>query len=111
MATSEEYVNYILEQLSPAGEIRCQKMFGEYGVYCFDKIIGVVCQNQLFLKVTPAGVELLQNCPQAAPYAGAKPHFLIENVEDKGLMGKLIPKMYEELPAPKPKRRKKNADA
>ncbi len=106
MASSLDFVEYVREQLSGAGEITYKKMFGEYGVYCNGKIVGVVCDDQLFIKKTKAGAEVYPDCPEAAPYDGAKPHFLVDRVDDRALMTRFISATYDELPAPKPKKKK-----
>lgn len=106
MATKPEFAEYIREQLGGAGEIACKKMFGEYGVYCDGKIIGLICDDQLFVKKTRAGEAVLPGCPEAPPYEGAKPHLLVESVDDRELMTRLITATCEELPAPKPKKKK-----
>lgn len=106
MASSLDFVEYVCEQLAGAGEITYKKMFGEYGVYCNGKIFGVICDDQLFVKKTAAGAMVLPDCPEAAPYEGAKAHFLIEDVDDRDLMARFIVATYDELPAPKPKKKK-----
>ena len=60
MASNPDFVEYIRGQLSGAGEITCKKMFGDYGVYCDGKIIGLICDNQFFLKKTDAGLDIIQ---------------------------------------------------
>ncbi len=106
MASNLDFVEYVCEQIGGAGEITYRKMFGEYGVYCNGKIIGLICDNQLFVKKTKAGAAVYPDCEEVAPYEGAKPHFVIENVEDYDLMKRFISATYEELPAPKPKKKK-----
>ncbi|MCR3760898.1 TfoX/Sxy family protein [Clostridium felsineum] len=98
MASSEEFMEYVSEQISGAGKITYRKMFGEYGVYCNGKIIGLVCDNQFFLKVTKVGRELLKEVVEAPAYNGARPSFLIENLEDREYLAKLVYETYEELP-------------
>ncbi len=109
MASSLDFVEYICEQLSGAGEITYKKMFGEYGIYCNEKIVGVICDNQFFVKKTEAGAAVYPNCEEAAPYTNAKAHFVIDNVDDRQLMAKFISATYNELPIPKPKKKKKQA--
>ena len=104
MASSVDFVNYVCGQIGGAGEITARKMFGEYGVYCNGKVVGVICQNQLFVKWTQAGAALLDGCALAAPYTGAKPHFLIDCLENRPLMERLISATWEQLPQPRPKR-------
>ena len=109
MASSLDFVEYICEQLSGAGEITYKKMFGEYGIYCNEKIVGVICYNLFFVKKTEAGAAVYPNCEEAAPYTNAKAHFVIDSVDDRNLMAKFISATYNELPIPKPKRKKKQA--
>ena len=106
MASNLEYVEYVCDQISGAGCITYRKMFGEYGVYCDGKVIGVICDNQFFVKKTQAGLTLIPDCEEAAPYTGAKPHLLIENVDDRELMAEFIAATCKELPMPKPKKKK-----
>lgn len=109
MASSLDFVEYVCEQIGGAGAVTYRKMFGEYGIYCDGKVIGVICDNQFFVKVTEAGAEILPDCPQAAPYTGAKPHFLIDCVEDREQMARLISATCDTLPAPKPKKPRRSA--
>ncbi len=106
MASDLNFVEYVCEQISGAGEITYKKMFGEYGVYCNGKIIGVICDNQFFVKKTTAGADICPGCEEAAPYTGAKAHFLIDDVENRDLMASFISATYSELPEPKPKKKK-----
>ncbi len=108
MASNLEYVAYVCDQISGAGAITYKKMFGEYGIYCDGKIIGLICDNQFFVKKTASGALLIPNCEEAAPYTGAKPHMLIGDLDDRDLMTELIAATCRELPMPKPKK-KKNA--
>lgn len=106
MASSEEFVTYVCDQIGEAGSITYRKMFGDYGIYCNGKIIGLVCDNQFFLKKTEAARKLLKEIVEAPPYEGAKPQFLIEDLEDKEYLGRLIKESYEELPMQKEKKKK-----
>lgn len=105
MASNIDFVQYVCDQIGGAGEITHKKMFGEYGIYCNGKVIGVICDNQFFVKKTNAGIGILVNCEEAAPYTGAKPHLLIESVDDKELMSKFIAATYDEVPVPKSKKK------
>ncbi len=106
MASNLEYVKYVCDQIGGAGCIAYKKMFGEYGIYCGGKVIGVICDNQFFVKKTAAGSALIPGCEEAAPYTGAKPHLLIENVDDRERMAELIAATCHELPMPTPKKKK-----
>ena len=83
MASHPDFVNYMAEQLREAGAIRSRKMFGEYGLYCDDVFFAVVCDDQLFVKVTPQGEAAFPDLPKAPPYEGARDSFLVEDVEDR----------------------------
>lgn len=107
MASTEEFVKYVADQLRDAGEIVYRKMFGEYGIYCDGKIFGLICDDQLFLKITEAGKAAEPRLSEAPPYEGAKPYFLIEDVDDKAFLTDLVRRTCEELPAPKSKGTKK----
>ncbi|GFI61398.1 hypothetical protein IMSAG049_00557 [Clostridiales bacterium] len=107
MASKPELVQYISDQLSEAGDITYRKMFGEYGVYCNGKIFAVVCDNQLFIKVTEAGKSIAPQLSTASPYTGAKPHFLVEDIDDRMFLTEFVKATCEELPMPKPKKGKK----
>lgn len=84
-------------------------MFGEYGVYCNGKIFGVICDDQLFVKITEAGRKTCPDLTEAPPYEGAKNYFLFEDVENKEMLTKFVAATYQELPEPKPKKRAKKA--
>ena len=106
MASRLEYVQYVAEQLSGAGEITYKKMFGEYGLYCDGKIFANVSDDQLFVKITEAGRRLFPGLPEAPPYPGAKDYFLIENVDDRDFLTALTLATCQALPEPKKKRGK-----
>jgi len=106
MASSVDFVEYVAEQISGAGNITFKKMFGEYCIYCGGKPIGLICDNQFYVKKTNIGAELLPDAAEARPYNGAKPHFVIDNLEDREFLAEFILKTCNELPMPKPKKRK-----
>ncbi|PKM50188.1 MAG: competence protein TfoX [Firmicutes bacterium HGW-Firmicutes-7] len=106
MASSLDFVEYVCEQISGAGGITYRKMFGEYGIYCEGKIIGLICDNQFFVKKTIVGADLLPSAEEAPPYTSAKPHFVIEALDDKEFLAEFIRKTCDELPMPKPKKKK-----
>ncbi len=106
MASDLNFVEYVCEQINGAGEITYKKMFGEYGIYCNGKIIGVICDNQFFVKKTAAGADICPEYEDGAPYDGAKAHFVVDNIEDRDLMARFISATYNELPDPKPKKKK-----
>lgn len=108
MATDKDFVEYVKDQMQDAGEIRARAMFGEYGLYCNDKFFSLICDNKLFIKPTNAGRDFLGAPNEAPPYEGAKPSFLItEELEDREKLAELVKVTIDELPDPKPKKKKK----
>lgn len=108
MASDQNFVDFVIDQIQNAGEISAKKMFGEYGIYSDGKIFGVICDNKLFVKPTNAGRAFIENVVEAPAYPGAKPSFLIEEkLEDIEWLSELVRITVKELPEPKPKRKKK----
>ena len=107
MASNPDFVQYIVDQCSDAGEITAKKMFGDYGIYCDGKIFGLICDNGFYLKPTEAGRKLLRSEDLRPPYDGAKPYFYIEDVDDRDYLSDLVRATCAELPDPKPKKKKK----
>ena len=107
MASNADFVQYIVDQCAGAGEIIAKKMFGDYCVYCNGKPFGLVCDNGFYVKPTEAGHRLLRVEDMRPPYEGAKPHFYIEDVDDHDYLAALVRATCEELPDPKPKKKKK----
>lgn len=107
MASDQATVDFIVEQMSRGNTSRAKKMFGEYGVYCDEIFVGVICDDQLFIKITDAGRALLPGADEAPPYAGAKPYLVVseEVVEEAERLSELVRLTADALPAPKPKRR------
>lgn len=106
MSSDLSFVQYVTEQASGAGEITYKKMFGEYGIYCNGKIIGVICDNILYVKKTEEGAAACPKLEEGSPYDGAKPHFVFDDVDDRETLARFIRATYDELPAPKPKKKK-----
>ncbi|MBU1014080.1 MAG: TfoX/Sxy family protein [Bacteroidetes bacterium] len=108
MASDQNFVDFVLDQIENAGEVTAKKMFGEYGVYSDGKIFALICDNQLFIKPTEAGSAFIGNVVEAPPYTGAKLSFLIEDkIEDREWLSELVRITVKELPEPKPKKKKK----
>lgn len=103
MATSREWIGKFLEGLELNG-VRVYPMMGEYVVYCNDKAVGCVCDEKLFVKITPESRRVLDGAPELPPYIGAKPRYLVEN-GDKQFLAELLQSVAAGLPAPKPKRK------
>ena len=108
MASEQHFVDYVVEQLAPAGDILAKKMFGEYGLYCDGIFFAAVCDNKLFIKPTAAGRAFIGEVVEAPPYPGAKNSFLIEaQLEDSTWLSELARITVAALPPPKPRKRKK----
>lgn len=106
MATDQDFVDFLADQMAGAGDITSKKMFGEYALYCNRKVVALVCDNQLFVKPTAGGRAYIGATVEAPPYPGAKTYFLIEDAfEDREWITALIRITAKELPVPKPKRK------
>lgn len=107
MASEQNFVDFVVEQIKNAGEVTAKKMFGEYGIYADGKLFGLICDNKLFIKPTVSGREFIGNVIEAPPYEGAKPSFLIEGeIEDSDWLSELVRISLKELPPPKSKKKK-----
>ncbi|MDD3394825.1 MAG: TfoX/Sxy family protein [Anaerotignum sp.] len=104
MASDEGLVQYIAEQMEAAGNIRYRKMMGDYCLYCDDKVIGLVCDDQLFLKNTSSAQKNLMEFPMGCAYEGAKPSYIIENIDDRDFLAEVVRQIAEDLPLPKKKK-------
>lgn len=109
MATSQSTTDFILDQLSSVPNVRVRKMFGEYALYCGDKVVGLICDDQLFVKITPAGKAVVgDRYAEGIAYPGAKPSMLVSasDLEDHERLCDLIRVTSAALPPPKPKKLK-----
>ena len=106
MASSKEYLHFILEQLSDLDDVSYRPMMGEFILYYRGKIIGGIYDDRLLVKKTKAALELMPTAICNLPYQGAKEMLLVDEVDNKEFLTKLFEAMYDELPSPKPRRRK-----
>ncbi|MGE5627541.1 MAG: TfoX/Sxy family protein [Solirubrobacterales bacterium] len=107
MASTNEFVEYVCGQIKTHGIITYKKMFGEYGIYYNGKFIGLICDNEFYVKKTKAGEALLgKDAEEAPPYPKAKPHFVVNFLENTELLSNFIEKSYEELPMQKERKKK-----
>ena len=104
MATSKEYLAFILEQLSDVDGITHRQMMGEYIIYMNGKIAAYLCDDRLLVKPVPSAVKLMPNATYEPPYEGAKDMLLVDNVDDRAFLKELFEAMYDELPNPKKKK-------
>lgn len=113
MASQQTTVDAIVLAGSGAGDVSARKMFGEYALYCDGKLVGLICNDTLFMKPTAAGRKIAGPVEEAPPYRGAKPSLLIprERWEDGAWLSILVRASADELPLPKPKTAKRKRKA
>lgn len=106
MATQQSTVDFLTDQIKDAGMVRSRKMFGEYAIYCDEKVVALVCDNQLFIKPSDADARFRESCVEASPYPGAKPYLQVdqEKWDDHEWLSDFIRKTAAALPTPKPKK-------
>ena len=104
MASTKEYLEFVLEQLSGLDDIRYRAMMGEYVLYYRDKVFGGIYDDRLLIKPVPAAVKLLPEATMELPYEGAKEMILVEDVDNREFLCELAEAMWEELPEKKKKK-------
>ncbi|MBR4353612.1 MAG: TfoX/Sxy family protein [Bacteroidales bacterium] len=107
MASNADFVQYIADQCSGAGEIAVKKMMGDYCIYCDGILFGLICDNNLYIKPTEEGATQLEEVILRSPYPGAKPHFYIGDVDNRDYLTTIlratIPALLKSKPKSKPK--------
>jgi DNA transformation protein and related proteins len=106
MASDPEFVKFVCEQLKGAGEVSSKRMFGEAAVYLQDKVIGLVCDNQFFLKPTAPGRATIGVPAEAPPFPGASNWFLMADLDDPEFLADLVRTTAAALPTPKVRAKK-----
>ena len=104
MASSREYLDFILEQLSGLESIACRTMMGEFILYYRGKIVGGIYDDRFLVKTTKSALTMMPNADMEVPYEGAKEMILVDDVENREFLRELLEAMYKELPAPKKKK-------
>lgn len=97
MASSKEYLDFVLEQLSSLQEITFRAMMGEYLLYYRGKIFGGIYDNRFLVKPVKSAKAKMPDAPMELPYEGAKEMLLVEDIENKAFLTELVSSMYEEL--------------
>ena len=103
MASSKEYLDFVLEQLSELDDITYKAMMGEYIIYYREKIVGGVYDDRFMVKPVKTAKNMMPEAELELPYEGAKEMLLVDNIENKEFLKELLEGMYGELPAPKKK--------
>lgn len=103
MASTKEYLDFILEQLSDLEEVNARAMMGEYILYYRGRVFGGIYDDRLLVKPVPAAVKLMPDAKMELPYDGAKEMLLAEDVDNREFLCKVVESMWEELPEKKKK--------
>ena len=106
MASSKDYLQFVLEQLSELQEITYRAMMGEFIIYYRGKIVGGIYDDRLLVKPTKSAISYMPTVTYEIPYENAKEMLLVEEVDNKDFLTGLFDVMYDELPTPKPKKKK-----
>ena len=106
MASSQNYLEFILEQLSELNEISYRAMMGEFILYYRGKIVGGIYDDKLLVKPVKSAIAYMKNPSYELPYDGAKEMLLVDDVDNKEYLSSLFIAMYDELPTPKAKKNK-----
>ena len=104
MASSREYLDFILEQLSGLENVTWKAMMGEYILYWRGKIVGGIYDDRFLVKPTKSALAMMPDADRELPYEGAKEMLLADNVDNREFLTSLLEAMYDELPAPKRKK-------
>ena len=107
MASKKEYLEFVLEQLSQLEGITYKAMMGEFILYYQGRIFGGIYDDRFLVKPTKSAVAMMPDADKELPYEGAKEMLLVDNVENREFLQELLNAMYDELPAPKKKKRMK----
>ena len=105
MASTKEYLDFILDQLSELEDISVRAMMGEYIIYYRGRIAGGIYDDRFLVKPVKAAMYMMPDAGMELPYEGAKAMLLVDNVDDRTFLKELLEAMYDELPAPKKKQK------
>ncbi len=103
MASTKEYLDFVLEQLSGLDEISYRAMMGEYILYYRVKVFGGIYDDRLLVKPVPTAVKMMPDASMEPPYDGAKEMILVDDVDNREFLCELVENMWEELPERKKK--------
>lgn len=109
MATTEDYILFVCEQIKGIGDIRYRKMFGEYMVYINDKPLLLVCDNTVYVKKLDCILLKMENASVGVPYNGAKEHFILD-IDNTDFSKEILSILEQTIPVPKPKKKKQKTN-
>ena len=98
MASSKDFLDFVLEQLSDLSDIDYRAMMGEYIIYYHGRVIGGIYDNRFLVKPTESAIKILPDAPMEIPYPNGHPMIMVEDIENRALLGQLFNVMYPELP-------------
>ena len=101
MASSKEYLDFVLDQLSELDDITYRAMMGEYIIYYNGRIVGGIYDDRFLVKPTKSACKMMPNAEKEFPYEGAKEMLLVDDVDDPDFLKNLLETMYDELPEPR----------
>lgn len=104
MASSKDYLTFVMEQLSDLDGVSYREMMGEYIIYFREKIVGGIYDNRLLVKPVPSALSLMPTATYELPYEGAKEMLSVDDIDNREFLCKLFLSMYDELPMPKKKK-------
>ncbi|MDJ0749070.1 MAG: TfoX/Sxy family protein [Woeseiaceae bacterium] len=108
MPNDQDFVDYVIDQAENGRKLTYRHMFGGTTLYMNGKVVALICDNQLFVKPTEAGRDYIGSPVEAPPYPGAKDSFLVQDeIDDAEWLGELLQITEQELPAPRPKKKRK----
>lgn len=105
MATTNEYIEYVCEQIKGVGEIRYKKMFGEFMIYVNNKPVIIVCDNVSYVKKLDCIEEIMKNAQTGTPYNGAKEHYILD-IDDVAFCKVVVTELEKVTPVPKSRKKK-----
>lgn len=103
MASSKEYLDFVLEQLSELEDISYRAMMGEYIIYYRGKVMGGIYDDRFLVKQTKSSLKMMPDADLELPYEGAKEMIMVDEVDNRDFLNDLFEAMYDELPVPKKK--------
>ena len=106
MPSSKAYLDFILDQLSGLRDVSFRAMMGEYIIYCQGKVVGGIYDDRFLVKPTKSALAMMPDADRELPYEGAKEMLLVDNVDNREFLTELLTAITDELPAPKPKKRR-----